>query len=93
MFVQLSIHRPKPEATSLLIESMHAYGDALEGAPGLISVKTLQDEDAGVLVGLALWSSRSAMEESVHLARAAVEDHPFDQWEEGETVGYRLTEV
>ena len=93
MFVQLSIHHPKPDAVGPLIESMHSYGDALEGAPGLISVKTLRDEAAGVLVGLAMWSSREAMEASVHLARTAVEDHPFDEWEMSEPDGYRLTEV
>ncbi len=93
MFVQLSIHHPKPDATGPLIESMHAYGDALEGAPGLISVHTLQDADAGVLVGLALWGSRDAMEASVNRARAAVENHPFDEWEIRDPDGYRLTEV
>ncbi len=93
MFVQLSLHHPKPDAVGPLIESMHAFGDALEGAPGLISVRTLRDETAGVLVGLAIWSSREAMEASVHLARKAVEDHPFTEWEEREPDGYRLDEV
>ncbi|MBX3092626.1 MAG: hypothetical protein KF801_08995 [Cryobacterium sp.] len=93
MFVQLSIHHPKPDSTGPLIESMHSYGDALEGAPGLISVRTFHDAEAGVLVGLAMWSSRDAMEASVHLARKAVEDHPFDEWERQEIEGYRLLEV
>ena len=93
MFVQLSIHHPVPGAEGPLIESMHSYGDALYGAPGLISVHTMQDSETGVLVGLAVWSSRAAMEASVHLARAAIEDHPFDEWEAREIEGYRLTEV
>ncbi|HNP15589.1 MAG: hypothetical protein KF739_12490 [Cryobacterium sp.] len=93
MFAQLSIHHPKPDATGMLIESMHAYGDALDGAPGLISVHTFQDKKAGVLVGLALWASEDLMKASVHLARAAVEDHPFDTWEERESEGYLLTDV
>lgn len=93
MFAQMSIHHPTPDATGLLIESMHSYGDALNGAPGLISVHTLQDADTGTLVGLALWSSRETMEASVHLARKAIENHPFDEWELREPASYRLTEV
>jgi len=93
MFVQMSIHHPKPEAVHLLIESMHAYGAALEGSPGLINIRTLQDAEAGVLVGLAMWTSKELMEASVHRGRDAVKDHPFDVWEEHEPVGYRLTDA
>lgn len=93
MFAHMSIHHPKPEAVDALIDSMHRYGAAIKGAPGLISVHTLQDADAGVLVGLALWESRDAMMASIHLARAAVEHDPFDEWESEPISGYRLTEV
>ncbi len=93
MFVQMSIHHPKPETVGLLIESMHTYADALEGAPGLINVRTLHDAAAGVLVGIAMWSSKETMEASVHLGREAVKDHPFHLWETHEAVGYRLTDV
>lgn len=93
MFVHLSIHHPKPGTEPALIESMHRCGAALAGAPGLISVHTMQDEGAGVLAGLAIWSSQEAMEASVHLAREAVADEPFDEWESREVEGYRLDEV
>jgi hypothetical protein len=72
---------------------MHRFGDALKSAPGLISVHTLRDESAGVLVGMALWSSQEAMRASVHLAREAIANDPFDEWESQETEGYRLSEV
>ncbi len=93
MFVHQSIHHPKPGAEPALIDSMHRYGAALQGAPGLISVHTLQDEAAGLLVGLAIWSSEDAMQASVHLAREAVADDPFGLWEWRETESYRLTDV
>lgn len=93
MFVHLSIHRPKPGAEPDLVDSLHRFGGALAGAAGLISVHTLQDEDAGVLAGLAIWSSQEAMEASVHLAREAVADDPFDEWEWRAVEGYRLNEV
>lgn len=93
MFVHISIHHPKPGAEDALIDSMHRFGAALKGAPGLISVHTLQDAQAGVLVGLALWESREAMMASIHLARAATENDPFDEWEMEDVQGFRLTEV
>lgn len=93
MFVHLSIHHPKPGAETYLIDSMHRFGAALAGSPGLISVHTMQDTDAGVLAGLAIWSSQEAMEASVELARDTVADDPFTEWEWREVEGYRLDEV
>lgn len=93
MFHHLSIHRPRPGKREELIASMHRYGAALAGAPGLVSVRTLEDADGGVLVGLAVWESEDAFRGSVHLARAAVADDPFDQWEAEAVMGFRLTEV
>jgi len=93
MYVQLSIHHPRPGSHDALIDSMHRFGAALQGAVGLISAHTLRDEEADVLVGLAIWSSREAMEKSVHLARDEVANDPFDEWETVEPTGYRLTEV
>jgi heme-degrading monooxygenase HmoA len=93
MYIQLSIHHPKPGAEAALIDSMHRFGAAVKGAPGLVSVYTLQDKDAGVLVGLALWESREAMMASIHLARTATENDPFDEWEMEDIQGFRLVEV
>jgi hypothetical protein len=56
-------------------------------------VRTLEDAGQGVLVGLAIWESKEAWEASVHLAREAVADDPFDDWESEPVQGFRLTEV
>ena len=93
MFVHMSIHRPKPGKEQDLIESMHRYGAGGSGVDGLISVHTLQDKDAGVLVGLALWESREKREAGVGAMRAAVKDDPFGEWEAADVVGYDLEEV
>jgi heme-degrading monooxygenase HmoA len=93
MFHHLSIHHPKPGKRDALIGSMHRFGAALAGAPGLISVRTLYDADEDVLVGLAVWESEDAFRASIHLAGAAVADDPFDEWEAEDVAGYRLTEV
>ncbi|MBB5633407.1 heme-degrading monooxygenase HmoA [Cryobacterium mesophilum] len=93
MFMHLTIHHPQPGAETAVIDSMHRFGAALAGAPGLISVHTMQDADAGVLAGLAIWSSQEAMEASIHLARDAVANDPFDEWESRVVEGYRLTDV
>ncbi len=60
---------------------MHRFGVAIKDAPGLISVQTLYDEAQDVLMGLAIWESEAAFQASIHLARAAVADDPFDEWE------------
>ena len=93
MYSHLSIHHPKPGRRDELIASMHRYGAAIADAPGLVSVHTLHDPEADVLVGLAVWESEEAFRASVDLARAAVENDPFDEWEAEPVVGYRLTEV
>jgi len=46
-----------------------------------------------VLMGLAIWESEEAFQASVHLAREAVADDPFDEWEAEPVVGFRLTEA
>jgi heme-degrading monooxygenase HmoA len=93
MFTHLSIHHPKPGRRDELIASMHRFGDAIAGAPGFVSVHTLHDPDEDVLVGLAIWESEEAFRASVGLARAAVADDPFDEWEAEPVAGYRLIEV
>jgi len=82
----MSIHPLIPGKEAALIDSMHRFGAAIKGAPGLISVQTLQDEAQNVLVGLAIWESAEAMQASIHLARAAVENDPFNEWEAEDAV-------
>ncbi|HEY3408973.1 MAG TPA: hypothetical protein VGK53_12440 [Propionicimonas sp.] len=93
MYYSVSIHHPAPGKRDELIASMHRYGDAITGAPGLVSVNTLHDPEEDVLMGLAIWESEEAVQASVHLAREAVADDPVDEWEAEPVVGFRLTEV
>lgn len=93
MYYQVSIHHPAPGKRDDLIASMHRYGDAITAAPGLVSVRTLYDDQDDVLMGLAIWESEDAFEASVHLARQAVAEDPFDEWEAEPVAGYRFTEV
>jgi heme-degrading monooxygenase HmoA len=78
---------------SELIDSMHRYGAAAAGAPGLISVHTLRDADQAVLVGLAMWESREAWETGVGRMRDSVVDDPFDEWESVPVEGFSLEDV
>ncbi len=93
MYYSVSIHHPAPGKRDDLIDSMHRYGAAITGAPGLVSVNTLHDAGQDVLMGLAIWESEEAFQTSVHLAREAVADDPFDDWEAEPVTGYRLTEA
>lgn len=89
----MSVHHPRPEHRAALIESMHRYGAALAGRPGLVSVHTLADSDSDRLVGLAIFESEAAFQVLAPSARAAVADDPFDVWERAPIDGLRLTEV
>ncbi|WP_144018808.1 hypothetical protein [Demequina sp. NBRC 110056] len=93
MFVLMSIHHPRPEHRAALIDSMHRYGAAIRGSDGLVSIHTLADEDSERLVGLAVFSSREHFERLAPVARAAVAEDPFDEWESVDIDGLRLTEV
>ena len=56
-------------------------------------MQTLHDAGQDVLMGLAIWESEDLWQASVHLAREAVEDDPFDEWEAGPVEGYGFTDV
>lgn len=93
MFTVMSVHTPHDEHRSALIDSMHRFGDAMKGRPGLISVHTLADARSSRLVGLAIFESREAADELLPLARAAVVGDDFDTWESTDIDGLVLTEV
>ncbi len=81
IFVHMSIHYPKKDKESLLIDSMHRFGKAMEGKKGLIMAHTTKDEDSGNLVGLAIWDSKEAWMEARPAMIKAVKDNPFEEWE------------
>jgi heme-degrading monooxygenase HmoA len=93
VIVHLSIHTPRPEHEEDLIASMHRFGAAAAGAPGLIDVKTLRDRRSGRLVGMARWEDEASWRAGVEAMRAAVDDDPFDEWEAEETQSFLLDEV
>lgn len=93
MIAHMSIHTVKPEHEADLIASMHRFGAAAAGSPGLLDARVFKDERGGKLVGMMRWESRAAWLESVERSRAAVEDDPFELWEQEEPLSFLLTEV
>ena len=93
MIIHMSIHTPKPGKEQELIASMHRFGAAGQGQPGFIEALTLRDARSGRLVGMARWESEAAWRAGVEAMRAAVENDPFDEWEDGETEGFSLEVV
>lgn len=93
MIVHMSIHTPRAGKERELIASMHRFGAAAAGQPGLIDAKTLRDRSTGRLIGMARWEDEASWEAGVHAMRAAVEDDPFDDWEAVEPEGFLLEEV
>jgi len=92
MFILMSIHHPKPEYEAALIESMHRYGGAIRGKPGVRGIHTLKDAHSERLVGLAIFDSEADFQRLAPIAREAVKDDPFDLWEKVEIDGLMLTE-
>jgi heme-degrading monooxygenase HmoA len=93
MIVHMSIHTPKPGKEPELIASMHRYGAAGVGQPGLIDVQTLRDRQTGRLIGMARWEDEASWRAGVEAMRAAVADDPFGEWEAAEVEGFFLEEV
>lgn len=93
MYAIMSIHTPHPEHRDALIDSMHRFQSAMQGAEGLVGSHTLHDERSGRLVGLAMFDSLDAAERLLPLARAAVADDDFDTWEAAPIEGLRLIEI
>ncbi len=93
MFIHMSIHKPRPEKEQLLVSSMHRFGAAIVDHHGLRQVLTTKDDNTGLLVGIAIWDSKAAWEAAVPAMAAAVEDDPFDDWEEEPPQVFYLTPV
>ncbi len=93
MFVSLAIHRPKPGQEKYLIESMRRFRRIMLESPGVISVNALQDKEAGVLVGLAIWDSEESRNAVIEEVRKAIADDPFGDWEDQPPEVYNLTEA
>lgn len=91
MFVLMSVHHPKPEHRDDVIASMHRFGAAMEGKPGLVGVHTLADARTERLVGLALFQSKEAADALLPAARAAVAEDDFATWEAADIDGFALS--
>ncbi|MCP4569741.1 MAG: hypothetical protein GY841_19345 [FCB group bacterium] len=93
MFVSLAIHRPKSGQEKYLIESMRRFRRIMLESPGVISVNALQDKEAGVLVGLAIWDSEESRNAVIEEVRKAIAEDPFGDWEDSPPEMYALTEA
>jgi len=93
VFVHMSIHYPRESQEDLLVDSMHRFGAAIKGHPGLQRVHTLREQRTGRLVGVAIWDSKEAWFAARPAMLAAVENDDFDTWEERPPDVYHLEEV
>jgi heme-degrading monooxygenase HmoA len=93
MFVSLAIHRPKPGAEAGMIDAMHRFRDAAQGALGLQRIHTLRASEAGVLVGLAIWDTEDAFHAARVGMRVAIAGIDFSALEDAGPEMYFLVEV
>lgn len=89
----MSIHYPKPGKEEFLIASMHRFGKAMEGKRGFVLAQTSRDEDKDILVGLAIWNSKSDWQDARESMINAVKDDPFEEWEIKPPEVYHLNKV
>jgi hypothetical protein len=80
MYYSLSIMTVNPGHEQETIDSMHRFGDAARGEPGLHLVTTLKDIETGDLIGLAIWESEAAAKAAGPALMAAVADDDFETW-------------
>jgi heme-degrading monooxygenase HmoA len=93
MYVVISIHHPRKEHETALIDSMHRYGAAARTQKGLRTVHTLRDKKTGVLVGLAVWENEEARRAADGALSAATRGDDFDTWESEPITGFALEEI
>lgn len=93
MYIVMSVHTPHEEYRAALIDSMHRFGAAISGEPGLIGIHTMEDQRSGRLVGLAMFESREDATRLLPAANEAVADDDFDNWHAEETEGFHLNEI
>jgi hypothetical protein len=93
LFVNISVHRVKPDQESLMIDSMRRYGAAARSAGGVREIHTLKDERSGALLGLAIWESKEAYEAAGPALMEAVEGDDFDAWHEEQGQSYHCSVI
>lgn len=93
MFVHMSVHKPRVGKEALLIDSMHRFGKAMEGRPGLQRAHVLKDQRTGHLIGLAIWDNQESWQASRPAMEEAVKNDDFESWEEEPPAVYQLEAV
>lgn len=65
MFLTLAVHHPKPEHLEDFVAFMKRIEAAMEGTPGLVSLKSFRDADGARLVAIGRWDSPEAFAEGL----------------------------
>ena len=93
MFVHLTIHRPRTGKEQLVIDSMHRFGEAMTGLPGLQQVYELRDQKTGALIALSIWDGEEDWRAARPTMLEAVKGDNLDEWEERPPEVYHLEVV
>ena len=93
MFVHMSVHHVIPGKEKSVIEALKRLASACEALDGNISVHTMQDQNSGDLIALMLWNTKKQWQTARDIMAKALEEGPFDQWEERPPDVYHLVET
>lgn len=64
MFARVARYDVEPDRTDEAIEAFRDAVNQLEGESGLLGGYVLADREAGVIMSMTLWESRTAMDDS-----------------------------
>jgi hypothetical protein len=87
-YAVVSVHSPKPEHRSEVLDSMQRYSRVAREQPGIEWVGIVDDSD-GRLVGIAMWVSEDAATAASPALMREVGNDPFASWDERPIDGLR----
>lgn len=79
-YAVVSVHSPRPEHRSAVLDSMQRYSRVARQQPGLVWTGVVDDQD-GRFVGVAVWESAEAARAASPALMAEVGQDPFSTWD------------
>jgi quinol monooxygenase YgiN len=80
-YAVVSVHSPRPEHRTAVLDSMQRYSRVARQQPGLVWTGVVDDQ-GGRFVGVAVWETVEAAHAATPALLAEVGGDPFATWDE-----------
>jgi heme-degrading monooxygenase HmoA len=80
-YAVVSVHSPRLEHRSAVLDSMQRYSRVAREQPGFVWTGVVDDDDDGRFVGIVVWESADAARAASPALMAEVGDDPFATWD------------